>query len=54
MPYVPIPMRKGNKVVKRYIEKYIEPNRSAILTKVDYIDRKKKLNIGYILYIKWD
>ena len=52
--YTPIPFRKPNKIVKKYTEPFEDlVGNKAIITCVDYIDKKKKIVENYVLYVKW-
>lgn len=52
--YKPIPFREGNTILKKYTEDFVDKSgHKAIITKVDYKDKKENVNIGYILYVKW-
>jgi len=53
-PYIPIPIRLPNKVVKTYNVPFFDGTRYATLTKVDYKDKKGKLHIGYVMFVKWE
>ena len=54
IPYIPIPYRPPNKVVRKYDEPYIDDvGNKAMITYVDYIDKKKKLIESYVMFIKW-
>lgn len=55
VPYVPIPFRKPNKFVRKYDKPFIDGvGNKAIITYVDYTDKKKNLIEGYVMYIKWE
>jgi hypothetical protein len=55
IPYKPLPFRDGNKIVKKYTERFEDRvGNTGTYTKVDYYDKKGKLNDGYVLYVKWD
>ena len=48
-PYVPLPYR--NKVVKKYDKPFVDAvGNEAIIT---YVDKKKVLIEGYVMYIEW-
>ena len=52
--YTPLPFREGNKILKEYEENFIdEVGNKAILSKVDFMDKKNKLNESYTLRVKW-
>ena len=53
--WVPLPFRDGNKITLKYKERFTDRvGNTGTYTKVDYLDKKKKLNEGYILFVKWD
>jgi hypothetical protein len=53
-PYLPIPFRAGNKLIKKYTEPYTaRGGYRANVTYADYIDKKGLTVIGSILYISW-
>ena len=54
-PYRILPFRTGNKVVRKYEEHFDDGcGHTAMITKVDYTDKKGKLVEGFILYINWN
>lgn len=53
--YTPIPFRKPNKIVDKYEKPFVDDvGNKAMITYVDYIDKKKRLVEGYVMYVKWD
>jgi hypothetical protein len=53
-PYKPIPYRDGCKNQRTYDEPFEDSvGNKAIVTRVDYIDKKGKQITGYLLRIKW-
>lgn len=52
--YKPVPYRDGTKIIKKYTEPFTDRSgNNAVLTKVDYLDKKNKINEGYVLHVKW-
>jgi len=52
--YRPVPFRPGNKVVKQYTVDFIDKaGNMAEITKIDYMDKKKKIVEGFVMYVKW-
>lgn len=52
--YRPLPYREGNKVIKTYVEYFVDRvGNEADITYVDYLDKKGKLNEKFVMYIKW-
>lgn len=52
--YTPIPFRKGNKLLRKYIEPFVDcVGNKAMITYCDYIDKKGKTILRYTLYVKW-
>lgn len=53
-PYHPLPFRNGNKVVKRYVERFTDgAGHVANITYVDYVDNKGKLVERVTLFVNW-
>lgn len=53
-PYLPIPFRAGNKIVRQYTERQVDSNfNSSLVTLVDWKDNKGKLHEGHTLFVKW-
>lgn len=54
-PYIPIPYRKGNKFLKKYEKPFVDRvGNRAMITCIDYIDKKGKLVEEYVFCIKWE
>ena len=54
-PYIPIPYRKGNKFLKKYENPFVDrAGNRAMITYMDYIDKKGKLVEGYVFCVKWE
>ena len=52
--YIPAPYKSGCNVIKRYEEKFTTKGGfSGACTMVDYIDKKKRLVIGFVMFVKW-
>tara|TARA_R110000851_G_scaffold72413_21_gene160502 strand:- start:1752 stop:1961 length:210 start_codon:yes stop_codon:yes gene_type:complete len=53
-PYYPEPYRSGNKVVSSYDLPFTDrAGNNAMITYVDYINKKGKLIEKYVMFIKW-
>lgn len=50
----PLPYQKGNTVISKYEESFIDRiGNKATLIKVDFTDKKQKSHKGYVLFVKW-
>lgn len=53
-PYHPLPFREGNTVNHIYQNVFLDRvGNLALIKKCDYKDKKKKINEGYALQVKW-
>ncbi len=53
-PYKPLPYREGNTVIKTYEVDFVDSvGNKAVITRCDFVDKKKNTHIGYDLRIKW-
>jgi len=54
-PFIPIPFRQGNKIIRKYIEPLDDgAGHVAIVTKIDYRDKKGKRVNGFVMFVKWE
>ena len=56
VPYYPLPYRPGtgNKVIRKYEEDFVDKaGNTAIITYVDYTDKKGRLVEKFVLHVKW-
>ncbi|MCK5020106.1 MAG: hypothetical protein KAS32_23835 [Candidatus Peribacteraceae bacterium] len=53
-PYYPLPYKPGNKVIRKYIETFNDgAGNKALITKVDYTDKKGRTIVGFTLFVRW-
>ena len=53
-PFLPIPYKNGNTVLKKYDLPFVDRvGNKAIITYVDFKDRKNKVTEKYVMHIKW-
>ncbi len=53
-PHIPLPYKNTNKVIKEYILPFKDNvGNYADITYIDFLDKKKKLVKGYVMFIKW-
>lgn len=48
-PYIPVPFRPGNAIVREYEEEYDD----RILHRIDYRNRKGQLKEGFVMRVEW-
>ncbi len=54
VPHVPTPYRVGTKIIRKFEVAFEDRiGNKAIMTKVDYTDKKGKLIENYLLHVKW-
>lgn len=53
-PYIPFFLRDGNKIIKQYEEEFVDKvGNRAIITYIDYEDKKGKVFERIVRYVKW-
>ncbi len=53
-PYIPFFLRDGNKIIKQYEEDFVDKvGNRAIITYIDYEDKKGKVFERIVRYVKW-
>lgn len=52
--YKPLPFRDGNKVLRKYERDFVDPvGNQAVITLVDFEDKKGVLHEEHTLYVRW-
>lgn len=53
-PFIPFFLRDGNKIIKQYEEEFVDKvGNRAIITYIDYEDKKGKVFERIVRYVKW-
>ncbi len=53
-PFIPFFLRDGNKIIKQYEEDFVDSvGNRAIITYIDYQDKKGKVLERIVRYVKW-